>query len=134
MRVANHLTMKAARRLAVQELGTASGLVRTPGVAPGFFEMSLGRLKVHIGPELYEENGCVELLVTDGRENIVRLFSPDTLQEDLAAEEHRKEFLLQKALEKWVENMGPKKCCEEVKRTWQNLKYEQVCLTEDEDV
>lgn len=96
----NHLSLKNARRLALRELGTAAGLVRTKDADPGFFEMSLGRLKVHIRPDRLTETGCVELSVSDGRESIVRLFDHHTLGEDTASEECRKELLLQDALER----------------------------------
>lgn len=130
MRMPNQITLRDARRLALQELGTAKGLMRTPGADVGFFEMHLGNLKVRICPDMDGMSGCVKMRISDGREEIVRLFIPETLEEDKDAEKCRKERLLEAALESWVEDAGPKKCCEKINQVWNDLEYQQVRLNE----
>lgn len=131
MRVPDQLTLRDARRLALQELGTAKGLMRTPGADVGFFEMHPGKLEVHICPDMDGMSGCVKMRISDGREEIVRLFIPETLEEDKDAEKCRKERLLEVALESWVGDVGPEKCCEKIKQVWNDLEYPQVSLNED---
>ena len=122
MRQANAISLKRARELAQRELGTAAGLCRTPETLGGHFEMRLGRLRVRIRPDMSGDTGCVELTVSAGGARLTRLFDPETLMEDLAAEERLRSYLRQEELECWVEALGPEKCRTEIERIWRELR------------
>ena len=57
------LTLATARRLAVQEFGTAKGLEPDRATElDGFFKMEMGNLYIYIRPDL-GMSGCIELAV-----------------------------------------------------------------------
>ena len=96
------LTLAAARRLAVQEFGTAKGLEPDRGTfLEGFFRMELGNLVVCIDPDM-GMSGCIVVHVTlcTGSHTCIGYFNRETL-------------------ETWVGDIGPDACHKLIDETWE---------------
>lgn len=120
------LTKKQAAALAVQELGTARGLEREPGMPEGYFRIMIGNLQARIFPDASNSSyrssaGLIQLQISmnGSPERIVQFFWPDTLEQNFRYEEDvYRRVTRREALEDWIERDGPEKCHAEIDRLW----------------
>ena len=114
------LTLATARRLAVQEFGTAKGLEpyrRTE--LEGYFTMAMGNLSVSIRPDI-GMSGCIEVIVgmstAGGR--CVSYFNRETLEPDYSVMDKYERKEKREALEQWVFGSGPEPCHKLIDEVW----------------
>ena len=75
------LTMATARKLAVQEFGTAKGLKQGSWYnSEGFYEMTMGNLEIEIHPDM-SCSGCIQIDISmrSGNGHIFQLHDRETL-------------------------------------------------------
>lgn len=78
------LTLATARRLALQEFGTARGLEKDPATdLEGYFRMEMGNLCISIRPDI-GMSGCIEVTVylNTASHRCVGYFNRETLEPD----------------------------------------------------
>ena len=83
------LTLATARKLAVQEFGTAKGLGPDQGTdLEGYFAMEMGNLRVSIRPDM-GMSGCIEVTVylNTAKHMCVGYFNRETLEPDFETAE-----------------------------------------------
>ncbi len=115
------LTLKKARELAIQELGTARGLEAEHGMIKGFFHMSLGNVNVKIRPDIgggRRTGRLIEMVIGTATQRIAHLFDPDTLEQNFIEEEIRLNADKREELENWVDANGPEICHKEINEIW----------------
>lgn len=114
------LTLATARRLAVQELGTAKGLGPDPATdLEGLFKMEMGSLRIYVRPDM-GMSGCIELAVgmstADG--GCSGYFNRETLEPDYGVMEKYERKEKREALEQWVFGGGPEPCHKLIDEIW----------------
>ena len=114
------LTVATARRLAVQEFGTAKGLGPDPATdLEGLFKMEMGSLHIYIRPDM-GMSGCIELVVgmstADG--GCIGYFNRETLEPDYGVMEKYERKEKREALEQWVFGAGPEPCHKLIDEVW----------------
>jgi len=114
------LTMKKARELAIQELGTAKGLMAEPCSMKGYYCMTIGNLTARIHPDWCGDSGCIILTVAlgSGSGESVQFHDPETLEQNFGAEEKRRMEIEQERLETWVDGYGPEHCHQKIDEIW----------------
>lgn len=114
------LTLAAARKLAVQEFGTAKGLEPDRGTAlEGYFRMKMGNLYISIHPDM-GMSGCIELTVgmSTAGHRCVGYFNQETLEPDYDVMEKYERKEKREALESWVGDIGPDACHKLIDEVW----------------
>ena len=106
------LTLATARRLAIQEFGTAKGLKPDYGTSlDGYFRMELGNLVVSISPDI-GMSGCIVVRagLCTASHTCIGYFNRETLEPayDVMDKYERREK--REALEMWVADIGPDAC------------------------
>lgn len=115
------LTLTTARKLAVQEFGTAKGLEPDRGTyLEGYFRMEMGHLGVSIHPDV-GMSGCIEVNVrlSTGNNLCVGYFRPETLELDYEVMEKYERREKREALEQWVFGGGPEPCHKLIDEVWE---------------
>lgn len=115
------LTLKKARELAIQELGTARGLEAERGMIKGFFRMSFGNVSVEIHPDIgggRSTGKFIEMVIRTMTGRITHLFDPDTLEQDFKEEGIRLSMEKREALKDWVNTNGPEVCHKKIDEIW----------------
>lgn len=114
------LTLATARRLAVQEFGTAKGLEPDRMTdLEGYFRMKLGNLVVSINPDL-GMSGCIVVragLCTAGH-TCIGYFDRETLEPDYNVMDKYERQEKREALEQWVCSSGPEPCHKLIDSIW----------------
>ena len=114
------LTLATARRLAVQEFGTARGMKPDIGTdLEGYFSMQMGNLVVSISPDT-GMSGCilVRVWLCTASHTCIGYFNRETLEPDydvMDKYEHREKH---EALEQWVYGIGPDACHKLIDEVW----------------
>lgn len=114
------LTLATARKLALQEFGTAKGLEADRGTSlEGFFTMRLGNLGVAIRPDT-GMSGCIEVRarLCTANHTCVGYFNRETLEPDFDVLEKYERQRKREALEQWVYGGGPEACHKLIDETW----------------
>ncbi len=114
------LTLATAKKLAVQEFGTAKGLKHNDWYrSEGFFIMELGNLKIEIHPDM-SGSGLIEIAVTmySGNGRIFQLHNRETLERNYQEEEIQKKKERREVLEDWVSVAGPEPCHKAIDDFW----------------
>ena len=114
------LTLATARRLAVQEFGTAKGLEPDRGTClEGYFRMELGNLAVSINPDT-GMSGCIVVRASlcTASHTCIGYFNRETLEPDydVMGKYERKEK--REALVQWVSGGGPEPCHKLIDEVW----------------
>ena len=114
------LTLVTARKLAVQEFGTAKGLKQGSWHnSEGFYEMILGNLEIEIHPDM-SGSGCIQINVsmngTPG--NICQLHDRDTLHRNYEEEDVQRRKEQREEFETWVSMGGPEPCHKAIDDFW----------------
>lgn len=114
------LTLATARKLAVQEFGTAKGLKQGNWHnSEGFYEMILGNLEIEIHPDM-SGSGCIRINVsmngTPG--NICQLHDRDTLHRNYEEEDVQRRKEQREEFETWVSMGGPEPCHKAIDDFW----------------
>ncbi|WP_298023567.1 hypothetical protein [uncultured Dysosmobacter sp.] len=114
------LTLKTARALAAQELGTAKGLAQTVGVSEGFFSMCLGKMRVRIQPDMRNLSGRVMLALDmqGAGGEIVKFYDRETLEEDFDEEYIYSNRLARETVRDWVLSGSLEGCHQRVDEIW----------------
>lgn len=98
------LTMKTARALAEQVIGTAKGLTKVKSLELDTYEMYIGDLAVTIRHDWFGKSGCLLLSIcaycNGGTINM--LFDTETLVEDFEAEKWQKQRDNRERLQEWM--------------------------------
>ena len=114
------LTLATARKLAVQEFGTAKGLKADEWTGlEGYFLMEMGNLYVSIRPDI-KMSGCIEMRVgmcTTGNQ-CVGYFDPKTLEPNYEVMDMYERREKREALELWVFDGGPEPCHKLIDEIW----------------
>jgi len=114
------LTLATAKKLAVQEFGTAKGLKKPEWVnSEGFYEMTLGNLKIEIHPDM-SGSGCIQIDVSmfNGNGHIFQLHDRDTLERYYKEEDVQRRKERREAFEEWVSGGGPEPCHKAIDDFW----------------
>ena len=123
------LTLATARRLAVQEFGTAKGLKPDDLTElEGYFKMEMRNLYISIRPDI-SMSGCIEVIVgmSTADHRCVGYFNRETLEPDFDVMEKCERKERQEALEQWVYGVGPESCHEVIDRIWNGERRSEVC-------
>ena len=114
------LTLATARKLAVQEFGTAKGLERDRSTClEGHFRMETGNLAVSIQPDS-GMSGCIVVRVglCTASHMCVGYFNRETLEPDYAVMDKYERREKREALETWVKDIGPDACHKLIDEVW----------------
>ncbi len=114
------LTLATAKKLAVQEFGTAKGLEADPVTdREGYFRMKMGNLVISIRPDI-EMSGCIEVIVSmyTANHRCAGYFNKETLEPDFNVMEKYERREKREALEQWVYGGGPEPCHELIDEIW----------------
>lgn len=115
------LTLATARKLAVQEFGTAKGLKADEWTGlEGYFLMEMGNLYVSIRPDI-GMSGCIEVRVgmcTAGNQ-CIGYFDPKTLEPNYEVMDMYDRKARREALELWVFDGGPEPCHKLIDEIWE---------------
>lgn len=106
------LTLATAKKLAMQEFGTAKGLKPDRGTClEGFFTMTMGNMIVSIHPDM-RMSGHIEVVVwmCTANNRCVGYFDRQTLLPDFAVMDRSERQEKREALETWVRGIGPDAC------------------------
>lgn len=114
------LTLATARRLAVQEFGTAKGLEPDQWTElEGHFIMKMGNLRVLIRPD-FGMSGCIQVDVSmsTADHRCIGYFNRETLEPDFDVMEKYERKEKREALEQWVYGSGPEPCHKLIDEIW----------------
>ena len=114
------LTLATARRLAVQEFGTAKGLEPDRGkYLEGFFSMKMGNLCVTINPDM-GMSGCIVVRagLCTASHWCIGYFNRETLEPDYDVMDKYERREKREALETWVSDIGPDACHKLIDQAW----------------
>ena len=115
------LTLATARRLAVQEFGTAKGLEPDRGTyLEGFFTMQMGNMGVSISPDL-GMSGCIVVRagLCTASHTCIGYFNRETLEPDYDAMDKYERQEKREALVQWVSGGGPEPCHKLIDEVWE---------------
>ena len=114
------LTLATARKLALQEFGTAKGVEQDPATdLEGLFKMELGNLHIYIRPDM-GMSGCIELAVGMSTANggCIGYFNRETLEPDYNVMEKYERKEKREELEQRVFDGGPEPCHKLIDEVW----------------
>lgn len=114
------LTLATARKLAVQEFGTAKGLKQGSWHnSEGFYEMTMGNLEIEIHPDM-SGSGCIQIdIAMNGAPgHIYQLHDRVTLHRNYKEEDVQRRKERREALEEWVSAGGPEPCHKLIDQIW----------------
>lgn len=114
------LTLTAARKLALQEFGTAKGLEPDRSTyLEGFFRMEMGNFVVSIRPDL-GMSGCIEVYagLCTASHMCVGYFDRETLEPNYDVMDKYERREKREALEQWVCDGGPEPCHKLIDKIW----------------
>lgn len=114
------LTLATARRLAVQEFGTAKGLGPDQTTElEGYFTMEMGNLYISIRPDM-GMSGCIVVRVgmSTASHMCIGYFNRETLEPDFDVMEKYEREERREALEQWVFGAGPEPCHKLIDEVW----------------
>ncbi len=114
------LTLATAKKLAVQEFGTAKGLKHNDLYrSEGFYIMTMGNLKIEIHPDM-SCSGCIQIDVSmqDGNGHIFQLHDRDTLERHYKEEDVQRRKERREMFEDWVSGGGPEPCHKAIDDFW----------------
>ena len=103
------LTLVTARKLALQEFGTAKGLEPDRGTClEGFFAMQMGNLAVSIHPDM-GMSGCIVVRagLCAASHTCIGYFNRETLEPDFDVMDKYERQEKRETLETWVGDIGP---------------------------
>lgn len=108
------LTLEKARMLAVQEFGTDRGLSEGWRMQGGYI-MQFGNLLIRIHPVTQRDIPVIKVevcfkITSPGCGFIVKIFNPETFEEDLDAEREYRQMDWEESLENWVNGYGAEIC------------------------
>lgn len=115
------LTLATARKLAVQEFGTAKGLEPDRGTyLEGFFTMRMGNMGISISPDL-GMSGCIMICagLCTASHTCIGYFNQEAIELDydvIGKYECREKH---GALETWVGDFGPDACHKLIDEAWE---------------
>lgn len=115
------LTLATARRLAVQEFGTAKGLEPDRGkYLEGFFSMKMGNLCVTINPDM-GMSGCIAVRagLCTASHRCIGYFNRETLEPDYDVMDKYERKEKREALVQWVSGGGPEPCHKLIDEAWE---------------
>ena len=113
------LTLATAKKLAVQEFGTAKGLEPDRGTnLDGFFRMEMGNMVITIQPDL-GLSGCimVRAWLCTADHTCVGYFNRETLEPDFRVMEKYGRAKRREALETWISSFGAEACHKAIDET-----------------
>jgi hypothetical protein len=113
------LTLATARKLAVQEFGTAKGLKQEKDTLEGYFTMRMGNLCVSIHQDM-GMSGCIVLRagLCTASHTCVGYFNRETLKPDFDVMDKYDRKEKREALEQWVYGGGPEPCHKLIDEVW----------------
>ena len=114
------LTLATARKLAIQEFGSAKGLEPDRATyLEGFFVMRMGNLCVSIHPDM-AMSGCIEVSIgmSTASHHCIGYFKRDTLEPDYYTLDKYVRREKREALESWVYGCGPEPCHKLIDQIW----------------
>lgn len=114
------LTLATARKLAVQEFGTAKELEPDRSTnLEGFFRMEMGNLVVSIRPDL-GMSGCIVVRVglCTASHTCIGYFNRETLEPDYDVMDKYERREKREALETWVGDIGLDACHKLIDEVW----------------
>ena len=108
------LTLEKARMLAVQEFGTDRGLSEGWRMQGGYI-MQFGNLLIRIHPATQRDIPVIKVevcfkIASPGCGFTVKIFNPETFEEDLDAEREYRQMDWEESLENWVNGYGAEIC------------------------
>ena len=112
------LTLEKARMLAVQEFGTDRGLSEDWRMQGGYI-MQFGNLLIRIHPAIQRDIPVIKVevcfkITSPGCGFIVKIFNPETFEEDLDAEREYRQMDWEESLENWVNGYGAEICHQKI--------------------
>ena len=112
------LTLEKARMLAVQEFGTDRGLSEDWRMQGGYI-MQFGNLLIRIHPVTQRDIPVIKVevcfkITSPGCGFIVKIFNPETLEEDLDAEREYRQMDWEESLENWVNGYSAEICHQKI--------------------
>lgn len=117
------LTMATAKRLAIQEFGTAKGLERDRSTyREGYFRMELGNLVISIQPDI-GMSGCIKVSagMCTASYTCIGFFDRETLEPDYDVMDRYEQKIKQEALVQWVADGGPENCHKCIDEVWNKM-------------
>lgn len=112
------LTLEKARMLAVQEFGTDRGLSEDWRMQGGYI-MQFGNLLIRIHPATQRDIPVIKVevcfkIASPGCGFTVKIFNPETFEEDLDAEREYRQMDWEESLENWVNGYGTEICHQKI--------------------
>ena len=112
------LTLEKARMLAVQEFGTDRGLSEDWRMQGGYI-MQFGNLLIRIHPAIQRDIPVIKVevcfkIASPGCGFIVKIFNPETFEEDPDAEREYRQMDWEESLENWVNGYGAEICRQKI--------------------
>ena len=112
------LTLEKARMLAVQEFGTDRGLSEGWRMQGGYI-MQFGNLLIRIHPAIQRDIPVIKVevcfkIASPGCGFIVKIFNPETFEEDLDAEREYRQMDWEESLENWVNGYSAEICHQKI--------------------
>ncbi|MFR3175002.1 MAG: hypothetical protein ACLTU3_05635 [Acutalibacteraceae bacterium] len=112
------LTLEKARMLAVQEFGTDRGLSEYWCMQGGYI-MQFGNLLIRIHPATQRDIPVIKVevcfkIASPGCGSIVKIFNPETFEEDLDAEREYRQMDWEESLENWVDGYSAEICHQKI--------------------
>lgn len=112
------LTLEKARMLAVQEFGTARGLSEGWRMQGGYI-MQFGNLLIRIHPVTQRDIPVIKVevcfkITSPGCGFTVKIFNPETFEEDLDAEREYRQMDWEESLENWVNGYSAEICHQKI--------------------
>lgn len=112
------LTLEKARMLAVQEFGTDRGLSEGWRMQGGYI-MQFGNLLIRIHPAIQRDIPVIKVevcfkITSPGCGFIVKIFNPETFEEDLDAEREYRQMDWEESLENWVNGYSAEICHQKI--------------------
>lgn len=112
------LTLEKARMLAVQEFGTDRGLSEDWRMQGGYI-MQFGNLLIRIHPAIQRDIPVIKVevcfkIASPGCGFIVKIFNPETFEEDPDAEREYRQMDWEESLENWANGYGAEICRQKI--------------------
>ena len=112
------LTLEKARMLAGQEFGTDRGLSEGWRMQGGYI-MQFGNLLIRIHPVTQRDIPVIKVevcfkITSPGCGFIVKIFNPETFEEDLDAEREYRQMDWEESLENWVNGYSAEICHQKI--------------------
>ena len=76
-------------------------------------------LEIRCENDWFNHNGRIRLTISDGENQIIQYFHPDTLNRDYVAEDAEKEDEAKQARKDWVQTLGPELAHKLVDQYWE---------------